>query len=227
MPAWSLDAPDWAYRARRMRQAEAMDASDLPARERQQALLGLERIATWPGQRAPLLRALLALLGPPSDRRRKLVEVGAGSGSLAPWLQARLAQHGHQVEVLATDRVAAPGVRRLDALRGPLPEADIYFSNLFLHHLPDDKLSRMLQRQAAACRVGLAHFDLHRHALHYYPAAALIQVARLPRINLVDGLRSIQQGYTRVELQALASRLPGAQVRWSFPFRWMLTWQRS
>lgn len=227
MPAWSLDGPELVYRSRRIRQAETMDSKAVPREQRRLALEGLERIAAWPGQRAPLLRTILGQLGLPNGRRRKLVEVGAGSGTMATWMQARLAERGHRAEVLATDRVAVPGVRRLDALKGPLPEADLYFSNLFLHHLPDAQLSLMLERQAAASRVGLAHFDLHRHALHYYGALALMAATRLPRINLVDGLRSIQQGYTRAELQALAAGLPGARVAWSFPFRWMLAWRRS
>jgi len=226
MRAWSLAGPDWAYHAERLRRAERMDDPHLAPHVRADALSGLERIATWPGQRAPLLRELLVLLGPPGPRRLRLVEVGAGSGSMSRWIQAQLEGRGYRAELLATDRVAAAGVRRLDALGAQLPDADVYFSNLFLHHLPDDKLSAMLKRQAKASRLGLLHFDLHRHWAHFYGAVVVIRAARLPRINLVDGLSSIQQGYTRAELQSLGSVLPGVEVRWSFPFRWMLQWRR-
>lgn len=200
-----------------------MDDPALPAAEREEALRGLDRISAWPGQRSSVLAALEALLGPPGPRR-KLVEVGAGSGQLSRWLDAELKLLGHQVELYPTDRVPVPGVGRLDALQAQLPEADIYFSNLMLHHLTDADVTRMLEAQARASRVGFLHLDLHRHPLHFYGASALFRLARLPEIIWTDGRRSIQQGYTRSELLALAPA--GSELHWHVPFRWALTWRR-
>ena len=199
-----------------------MDDPALPAAEREAALRGLERISAWPGQRLSVLEALERLLGKPGPRLR-LIEVGAGSGHLSRWLDRELKLQGFRVEVFPTDRVSVPGVGRMDALKDALPEADIYFSNLMLHHLDDADLSGMLQAQCKASRLGFVHLDLHRHPLHYYGASALIRAAGLPKINLSDGLRSIQQGYTSGELLALAPQ--GSRVRWHFPFRWALSWQ--
>lgn len=224
MPAWSLGVPE-PYQARRVRCAERMDRPGLPRAERAEALRGLERLNRWPGQRGPLLRAIQGLLGPPGPRRR-LIELGAGSGHLSAWLQLQLQRRGQRVEVLPTDRRSSRGVRRLDALARSLPEADVYFSNLLLHHLDDAELSRSLEAQARASRLGLAHYDLQRHWAHYYGAALLLPLASMPAIVREDGLRSIQQGYHRSELRALASRVPGARLSWHFPCRWMLTWRR-
>jgi hypothetical protein len=224
MPAWSSAAPEWLYRAERLRRPERMDDPRLDPAEHQAALEGLERISRWPGQREPLLRAVLGLLGPATSRRVRVIEVGAGSGHLAAWMRRRLGSLGYRAEVLASDRVAAPGVRRLDALSTRLPEADVYCSNLLLHHLPDDGVQRMLRAQSRASRRGWAHYDLHRHWLHFYGASFLLRAAGLPRINWSDGLRSIQQGFRREELLALAPA--GAAVSWHAPFRWCLRWQR-
>jgi hypothetical protein len=112
-------------------------------------------------------------------------------------------------------------------LQAKLPEADLYYSNLFLHHLPDAALPPLFARQAKASRLGFAHYDLQRHWAHFYGASLRIRLARLPRINWTDGLRSIQQGYTRAELSALAAQgVQGARLRWCLPCRWLLTWKR-
>lgn len=203
-----------------------MDTPDLDARERQEALLGLDRLARWPGQRAPLLGALERLLGRPQAGTRKLVELGAGSGSLSRWMARELAQRGHRVEVQATDLNPGEGVSSLDVLAPSLPEADIYFSNLLLHHLDDAVLPGMLARQAAASRLGLAHYDLHRHWAHLQAARLILWCSRMPDIVRQDGSLSIRQGFSRAELLALVRDLPGAQVAWHPPFRWLLTWHR-
>jgi hypothetical protein len=248
MPAWSLAAPEWVYRFRRLRRAERMDEKGLPAWEREAALQGLEEISTWWGQRQPLLKAVLELLGPPNTKRLRLVEVGAGSGHTARWMSGELLKRGYRAEVLATDlhpirpphreygwggSRPAPtifpgvGVRRLDALRGRLPDADLYYSNLFLHHLPDAALPQLFARQARASRLGFVHYDLQRHWAHFYGASLRLRWAGLPRINWTDGLRSIQQGYTRADLSALAAAgVAGVRLRWCLPCRWMLTWKR-
>jgi hypothetical protein len=224
MPAWSSAVPE-PYRFRRVRSVELMDLPGLPARERALALQGLDRITGWPGQRGPLLRALKRLLGAPTGRRLKLVEVGAGTGQTARWLQAELRAAGYRAELRATDLFPLPGVQKLDALKKNLPEADVYFSNLFLHHLPDAGIPAMFKAQARASRLGVVHFDLQRHWMHYIGARLALRWAH--RINQIDGLRSIQQAYTRAELAALAQEaLPGFRLRWTPPFRWILTWKK-
>lgn len=215
------------YQFRRIRRPERMDSTGLDPVERQAALDGLRTISRWPGQRGPILRALAALLGRPQPGVRRLVEVGAGSGHLSRWVSSRLRALGHQVEVLATDLEAADGVTRMDALSARPPEADIYFSNLMLHHLEDADVQTMFRLQAAASRVGLLHYELHRHWAHFYGARFLLKAGGLPEIVQSDGATSIQQGYTRRELRALAeASLPKARITWHFPFRWLLTWKR-
>jgi hypothetical protein len=204
-----------------------MDRPGVAKAERDAALAGLERLSAWPGTRGPLLESVLNLLGTPTAKRLRLVELGAGGGSLSRWLAGRLAGLGYRAEVWATDLVAAPGVRRLEALSGRLPGADVYFSSLLLHHLADDGVRRLLERSAGASARGAVHLDLQRHWVHYYGAMALVAAAGLPGINRVDARLSIQQGYTRAEWMDLARGLgPGAEATWQFPFRWRLAWKR-
>jgi hypothetical protein len=227
MPAWSLAAPEWVYRPWRLRRTELMDLPGLPKSERDEALAGLERLSAWPGSRGPMLESVREVLGPPDGKRLRLVELGAGGGTTARWMAVQLAGLGYRADVLATDLVAAPGVRKLDAVSGRLPGADLYYSNLLLHHLPDAGVRRMLRRSAAASARGSVHLDLQRHWIHYYGAMALVRLAGLPAINRVDARLSIQQGYTRAEWMDLARGLgAGARAGWQFPFRWRLAWKR-
>ncbi|MES2201019.1 MAG: hypothetical protein V4498_02080 [candidate division FCPU426 bacterium] len=127
------------------------------------------------------------------------------------------------MELLATDRVAGPGVLGVDCLDPKkLPDADLYFSNLLLHHLEDGDLAKMFEIQRRKARLGFAHYDLHRHVLHYYAAMFALRFSGLHPILLHDGLRSIQQGYTRSDLGVLA---PMASIHWRFPFRWLVSWR--
>jgi hypothetical protein len=200
-----------------------MDLPELLPEEREAALQGIQTISTWFGQRQPLLQAILKLAGPP--RRLRLLELGAGNGHMARWISSELSARGYQAEVLATDLLAHGDVQALDALDPALPEADLYYSSLLLHHLPDADLSAMLRLQASKASLGFVHFDLQRSWLHFHLAKLRIALAGLHRVNQIDALLSIQQGYSRAELAALAQGL-GAELRWSLPFRWLMTWRR-
>jgi hypothetical protein len=194
---------------------------------RAEALKGIETISHWWGQRKPLLREILEILGPPSGRRVKLIEVGAGSGHLSRWISAELLNRGYDAEVTATDLSPSPGVQILDCTNQDQPEADLYFSSLLLHHLGDWEACQMLVAQARCARLGFVHFDLQRHCLHYALAFFRIRLAGLAPINQVDALLSIQQGYSYSELSALPHAVAlKTRIRWSWPFRWLLTWKR-
>jgi len=156
MPASSLAGSRPGYQFRRVRSTEWMDEAGLDPALRAEALKGIERIGTWPGQRRPLLREILGLLGPPS-KGLKLIEVGAGSGHLSRWVAQELSKRGYDAEVLPTDLHAHPGVGQLDCLDPQLPEADLYFSNLLLHHLKDEEASGMLSLLASKASLGFVH----------------------------------------------------------------------
>jgi hypothetical protein len=201
-----------------------MDDPGLDPALRQAALDGIERISHWMGQRRPLLKAILSILGPPGQGRLKLIEVGAGNGHLSRWIAAELALRHYDAEVRPSDLEPSPGVDRLDCLSEDLPEADLYFSNLLLHHLGDWQVCVMLRSQAKASRLGFVHFDLQRSWLHWQLARLRTRLAGLHPINLMDALLSIQQGFTRPELEGLG-RSAGLDLRvhWSFPFRWLVS----
>jgi hypothetical protein len=215
----------WRFAKERSLQIEAMDNPDLDPALREQALEGLGRLRRIFLRPGPLLRAIVRILPPPSNRTLRLVELGAGSRELSAWLTRALERTGRRVEMVPTDRIAAPGVRAFDctAASGWL-DADMFFSNLLLHHLSVDEIRRSLRMQAQHARYGSVHLDLVRTGLSYYLSRLFLPLLRYPRIIQSDGLLSIQAAFTAMEMRGLAEGICRSfEVHEALPFRQTLT----
>ena len=202
-----------------------MDRSDLDPALRQESLDGLARLRRFFLRPGALLVAMVRILPPPSDRTLRIVELGAGSGELSAWLGRALVRTGRRVEMVATDRVAGPGVRAFDCTgTDGWMEADLYISNLLLHHLGVDEIRRSLGTQGRHARYGSVHLDVVRTGLSYYLCRLFLPLLRYPRINQSDALLSIQAAFTIQEMRALANGIRGtSEVRRVLPFRQILT----
>jgi hypothetical protein len=214
----------WRFSRERSLQIEAMDSPDLDPALREQALEGLGRLRRIFLRPGSLLAALVGILPPPGNRTLRLVELGAGSGELSAWLGRALERTGRRVEMVATDRIAAPDVLAFDctAASGWL-DADMFFSNLLLHHLGVDEIRRSLGCQAVHARLGAIHLDLVRGPALYYLTRLFLPLFGYPRINQSDGLLSIQAAFSVREMEALGSGFRGrAAVRRALPFRQIL-----
>jgi SAM-dependent methyltransferase len=90
----------------------------------------------------------------------RCAEIGAGGGSVARWLAARIRQPGHVVaadaDTHALDRFGCDGleIRRHDIMAGPLDEAsyDFVHTRLLLMRLPDRVLA--VKHMVASLRPG-------------------------------------------------------------------------
>ena len=206
-----------------------MDRSDLDPALRQQALEGLLRLRRIFLRPGALLAAMVRILPPPSSRTLRLVELGAGSGDLSTRLGRALERTGRRVEMVATDRIGSPGVQAFDCTGADgWMDADLFFSNLLLHHLGVDEIRRSLGMQARHGRSGAVHLDLVRSGLSYYLTRGFLPLLRYPRINQSDGLLSIQAAFSTAELRALANGIcAGSEVRRIPPFRQILVCTRE
>ena len=214
----------WRFGRGRDLGIEAMDRPDLEPALRQQALVGLARLRRIFLRPGPLLRAMVRILPPPAERTLRIVELGAGTGELSAWIGRALERTGRRVEMVATDRIAAPGVRALDCTGSVgWMEADLYFSNLLLHHLGVDEIRRTLAMQGRHARHGSVHLDLVRTGLSYYTSRLFLPLLRYPRIIQSDALLSIQAAFTVLEMRGLADGVcRGFEVRKALPFRQIL-----
>jgi hypothetical protein len=103
-------------------------------------------------------------------------------------------------------------------------DADLFFSNLLLHHLRVDEIRRSLGMQALHARSGAVHLDLVRTGLSYYLSRLFLPLLRYPRIIQSDALLSIQAAFSTAEMRALSDGIcVGSEIRWIPPFRQILT----
>ncbi len=201
-----------------------MDRTDLDPQIRQDALDGLARLRSVFLRPQSLLDAMVRILPSYPDRTLRIVELGAGSSQLSSDLGRELKMAGRRVEMVPTDRVAAPGVKAFDCSGScGWQDADLYFSNLMLHHLDEGELRHSLRMQSHHGLFGSLHLDLVRSRISYYLTRLFLPLLRYPLINQSDGLLSIQAAFTPVELRGLAGGLRGtSNVRRIGTFRQLL-----
>ena len=224
---------------RRLR-PERLDDPGLDAGRHAQALRGLERINLLSASARllwPSLRGLLRRRGP-----LRVLDLATGAGDVPVALARRarrerlpLEIHGCDASPRALDHARALAARRRVAihlfprniLNGPLPpDYDVYLCSLFLHHLREEQAIELLRKMSAAdallvndlarCRPGMM---IARTIPHLLTRSAVVHE---------DSVLSVGNAFTMPEVRTLAQRagLEGASVRWRWPFRFLLEWNR-
>ena len=227
-----------------------MDDLDAGGPALEAALEDLRWANRWLGGHASVQQALRPLVKERRERRQplRLVDLGAGGGDLAAQLVRWGDSQGVPLEVTALDAnphavryarrmldhrlppylSARVEVREGDALALPFDDDrfDGAVAALFMHHFDAERAVRLLQEMRRVASEGLVVSDLHRHPAAYFGVKAL--AALRPDVSDMfahDAPLSVRRGYRREELRALAERagLVGAQLRWRWAFRWVLS----
>lgn len=165
---------------------------------------------------------------PVPSRPLRLVELGAGDGSLLLRLARRWSVLGVTAEVTLLDRqnLVSAATRRAFAalqwsvesvaadvfawLNSPAPIADVMLANLFLHHFPDERLAALLRLAAARTNVFLA-CEPRRSPLALTAARSLALLG-CNGVTRHDAVVSVHAGFAGPELSAL----------WPQPKEWEL-----
>lgn len=225
----------------RVLEPELMDDPGLDRDAHADALRGLARINRVSfAARAHLapLRAAAAGLGRPV----RVLDVATGSGDVAVSVAVLAARLGIDTELILADvspvaveaaraRARAAGIAAraevLDAIVGPLPAADLVLCSLFLHHLDESGVVRLLSNVRASGSRRLSVSDLRRCAAGTALARTVPRVLTRSYVVHTDAVRSARAAWTVEELRDLAGRagLVGAVVRACFPCRMRLDWE--
>lgn len=227
----------------RERVAEWMDDPALAPGDHDLALRGLARLnAISRAHRLlwPRVRALAARCGRPL----RVLDLATGGGDQPARLDALARRHGVRLHWILSDcsahalerahaRAVACGVRceavRVDALREPLPEADLVVNSLFLHHFDPDDATRILAAMRRAARLAVGVTDLRRTR----PAFGLVWLGSrlLTRSPVVhhDAAASVRAAHEPAEIRALlaGAGLDDATVEVADAVRWRLWWERA
>lgn len=190
----------------------------------------LRRLNFFLGHAGFLLRAFDRATGanPFPSRPVRLVELGAGDGTLLLRLARRWSVLGVTAEVTLLDRqdLVSTETRRAFAalqwsvesvavdvfawLNSRVPIADVVLANLFLHHFQDERLAALLR--LAAARTNLFLVCEPRRSPLALTAARSLAFLGCNAVTRHDAAISVRAGFAGLELSAL----------WPKPKEWEL-----
>lgn len=178
----------------------------------------LERLNTLFGQARLMARLIRKNYG--SEPPRTLIELGAGDGTFNLHVAQRLARHWPRVHVLLLDRqsIVSEATRRgyaalgwtvetiaadvYDYLQGAPPLAiDVACANLFVHHIPPERLAWFLQHVARLCRLFVACEP--RRTKFVLRATRLSWLIGNGDVFVHDAIASLRAGFVGKELSEL------------------------
>src|SRR5579863_2397426 len=182
----------------RVNAAEILDGDGLPDELVKRAYRDLARIHWWLGDTHCAIRE------DPIPVRR-ILDVGCGIGSVMENIRDKLDVETVGVDVKPRSSInSAVRILQADAIRDPLPFADVAFSMHLGHHLSEGDLVDLIRNVGRFCRRFIL-LDLVRHPL----PLVLFRLFIAPfvcRIVVVDGQRSIRRSYTPAELRRITDR---------------------
>jgi 2-polyprenyl-3-methyl-5-hydroxy-6-metoxy-1,4-benzoquinol methylase len=230
--------------SRRHRQAEIMDAPDLPAARLIETLKGLRRVNSVTQSSRLMWPDLLAAARRHPDKRLRVLDVACGGGDVLRTLARWAAGASLDVELTGCDAsadavsyaretAAHAGARinffELKVGHDALPDGyDMVMSTLFLHHLDEQEAIAFLREGAAKALDRLVVQDLLRSRLSHWFARIGTRLLLLNDICRRDGRASVEGAFTREEARGLAraAGLEDAEIVPRFPFRYLIRWVR-
>ena len=219
-----------------------MDQPGLASDEHRLALAGLARINRLSLSAASLWRPIAAEIKKRPSREWRLLDVACGSGDVPLTLARYAASQKIVLKVAGCDmsetavaeassRARATSVAAeffvRDVVGETLPEGyDFITCSLFLHHLENDDVIRLLESIGrSAGTLGIIS-DLRRSQLGYLMASVGVHLLSRSSIVHVDGPLSVRAAFSIDEVKALADAagLHGrAMIRRLWPQRFLMT----
>jgi 2-polyprenyl-3-methyl-5-hydroxy-6-metoxy-1,4-benzoquinol methylase len=230
----------------RDRQPEVMDQPGLDPKEHAKALSGLRRINTISRCSVGLFRAIESLAIRQPTNPLRVLELACGGGDTAIDLALMAKQKGLALEIHACDlnpeaveisrsnamkREADITFFTADALAKPTDQYtfDVVYCTLFAHHLDEEAVVHLLEAMALRSRKLVLVDDLIRSRLGF--ALAWIGTRLLSRSWVVhtDGPLSVRGALQPDEMMSIAKQagLKNAQIKRSWPERYLLSWAHS
>ena len=190
--------------------------------ETRESLRDLARINRWLGGHRTLLSAMSRMAG--RDEKFTVLDVGSASGDMG----AALMRAFPRARVVSLDRAPChlecapvPSVVA-DAFGLPFAGAsfDFVMANLFLHHFSKPDVEKLLSGFAGVARRAVLVVDLWRHPLPRAFLPATRGLLGWHALTVHDGVRSVEAGFTKRELEdaARAAGLTHVRVRRHLPW---------
>lgn len=224
----------------RSAEPELMDDLTCSGKVVDQTLHELDTINRLLGGNEVTIDGVERLLDGVSKLKVVVADVGCGSGDMARRIVKWSKSQGLDLSVIGFD--ANPGIVNFarEACRGTervsfevlnvLSEEysrrtfDVVVATLFMHHLNDAQLVRLLQTMKAQTRVGFVINDIHRHFISYHAIRILTRLFSRSAMVKYDAPLSVRRAFKRRELEAFLSSagIDNYSIRWKWAFRWQV-----
>ncbi|MGV3483689.1 MAG: methyltransferase domain-containing protein [Planctomycetaceae bacterium] len=209
-------------------QPEEMDDPHLPEGLHHDALRGLARLNSVTGV-GPAMYRRLRRYARELGRPVRLLDIGTASGDMPIYWTRQAAREGLAIHCTGVDisegaltyakaraAKAAVDVRFIqrDVLSDRLPTGyDVITCGLFMHHLSEPQIARLLTAMQAAAGHAIVICDLERSLLNL--AGVWIASRALSRSKIVhhDAIRSVRSALTRHEFRIIAEQSLGRPIR--------------
>lgn len=190
-------------------EAEILDAGNVSDELVDRAYRDLTRIHRFLGD----TRTIISAARRDSQPVRRILDIGCARGGVLRHVQRRLGAEAIGVDLNPPAQADTPfPIIRADAIRDPLPFADLAFSMYLGHHLSPKDLAGLIRNVGRSCRRFLL-LDLVRNPL----PLTLFRVFVAPIVSpivVADGCLSIRRSYTPDELAHIArDALAGSAAR--------------
>ena len=145
----------------RENETEILDQNGVPYELVERAYRDLARIHHWLGDTRFIVNAIRRDPLPVY----RILDVGCGTGLVLEEIGRRLGVEVVGAEISPHPSISAPvPIVKADAVRDPLPSAEIAFSMCLGHHLSEDDLAGLIRNVGRFCRRFIL-LDLVRHPL--------------------------------------------------------------
>jgi len=216
---------------KRSREKELIDLKQCTEEEYFDCLTKLGRIGKFLGAEKATIRALEK--GMDLHDVKTILDVGSGGGDFA----ARLALRYPNAKVCGLD-IEEDAIEYAQAKWGTIPNLsfvrkdlyelestsfDVVTSTLCCHHLTDEELVPFLQKMQQIATKKVVINDLQRSKIAYFLFKIISPILFPNPLIFHDGLVSITRGFVYREWQELLCHFPRKEIRWHWPFRWIVS----
>ena len=231
--------PDTTHRSNAQ---EIMDDLGMEGELLASSLKKLDWINFWLGGNGVTIDGVERLLQNQTITRELIVvDVGCGSGDSLRRLAKYFRKRGIQAKLIGIDandftiqyaRKHSNSYPEISYLVAMVPseeyqtlEYDILTATLFMHHLTDQEIEKLLIGSIEKAKMGIVINDLHRSRWAYFLYSLLSLFFTNPMV-VQDGKTSILRGFKRKDFERYVASLPIEQTtvrwRWAFRYQWIL-----